>query len=81
MREQGKAARHAHEALRAMATSGQFDDAKASALAQSGANAMAAMALQQARTDAQIYAMLSPEQRRQAAQRDAHRAPHPQQRP
>lgn len=81
MREQGKAARHAHEALRAMATSGQFDDAKAAALAQAGANAMAAMALQRARTDAQIYAMLSPEQRRQAAQRDAHRGPHPQQRP
>jgi Spy/CpxP family protein refolding chaperone len=75
MREEGKAARHAHEALRAMATSGQFDDAKAAALAQAGANAMAAMALQQARTDAQIYALLSPEQRRQAAQREAHRAP------
>lgn len=81
MREQGKAARHAHEALRAMATSGQFDDARASALAQAGADAMAAMALQQARTDAQIYALLSPEQRRQAAQRDAHSAPHQQPRP
>jgi protein CpxP len=66
MREQEKAARHAHEALRAMATSGQFDDARASALAQAGAQAMAAMALQQARTTAQINALLTPEQRRQA---------------
>jgi protein CpxP len=66
MREQEKAARHAHEALRAMATSGQFDDARASALAQAGAQAMAAMALQRARTDAQINALLTPEQRRQA---------------
>lgn len=81
MREQGKAARHAHEALQAMATSGQFDDAKAAALAQAGANAMAAIALQRARTDAQIYALLTPEQRRQASQRDAHRAPRHEQRP
>jgi protein CpxP len=66
MREQAKAARHAHEALRAMAASGQFDDARASALAQAGGQAMAAMALQHARTDAQINALLTPEQRRQA---------------
>jgi protein CpxP len=81
MREQGKAARHAHEALRAMATTGQFDDAKAAALSQAGAKAMAAMALQRARTDAQIYALLSPEQRRQAAEHGARRAPRPEQRP
>ena len=66
MHEHEKAARHAHQALRAMATSGQFNDARASALAQAGAQAMAAMALQQARTDAQIVALLTPEQRRQA---------------
>jgi protein CpxP len=81
MREQGKAARHAHEALRSMATTGQFDDAKAAALAQAGAKAMAAMALQRARTDAQIYALLSPEQRRQAAEHGPRRAPRPEQRP
>lgn len=81
MREQGKAARHSHEALRAMATSGQFDDAKASALAQAGAKAMAAIALQQARTDAQIYALLSPEQRRQASEHGQRREARPQPRP
>jgi Spy/CpxP family protein refolding chaperone len=81
MREQAKAARHSHEALRAMATSGQFDDAKASALAQSGAKAMAAMALQQARADAQIYALLSPEQRRQANEHGPRRDARPEPRP
>lgn len=77
MREQGKAARHAHEALRAMAFSGQFDDARATSLAQAGASAMAAIALQQARADAQIYALLSPEQRRQAAEQRPRREPRP----
>ena len=77
MREQEKALRHAHEALRAMATSGQFDYAKATALAQAGARAMAAMDLQQARTDAQINAQLTPEQRRQAADHGPRREPRP----
>lgn len=77
MREQEKAARHAHEALRAMATSGQFDEAKATALAQAAGKAMAAIALQRARTDAQINALLTPEQRRQAAERGPHREPRP----
>ena len=78
MREQAKAARKAHEALRAISTAAPFDDAKASALAQVGAKAMAAMALQHARTEAQIYALFTPEQRRQATERDAHRGPHPE---
>jgi protein CpxP len=77
MREQEKAARHAHEALRAMVTSGQFDEAKASALAQAGAKAMAATALQRARTDAQINALLTPEQRRQANDHGPRREPRP----
>ena len=81
MRDQGKAARHAHEALRAMATSGQFDDARASALAQAGAKAMAAMALLQARTDAQIHALLTPEQRRQASEHGPRRDARPEPRP
>jgi Spy/CpxP family protein refolding chaperone len=75
MREQEKAARHAHEALRTMAASGQFDDAKAAALAQAGGKAMAAMALQQARTDAQINALLTPEQRHQANDHSQRREP------
>lgn len=78
LREQGKAARQAHEALRAMGASVPFDEAKAAALAQSGAKAMAAMALQHARTEAQIYALLTPEQRRLAAEHAARRGPHPE---
>ncbi|MDB5918428.1 MAG: hypothetical protein JWR40_2662 [Massilia sp.] len=77
MREQEKAARHAHEALRAMAASGQFDDARASSLAQAGGQAMAAMALQRARMDAQINALLTPEQRRQAREPGPRRDPRP----
>ncbi len=77
MHEQEKAARRAHQALRAMAASGQFDEAKAAALAQAGASAMAAIALQQARTEAQINALLTPAQRRQAAERGPRREPRP----
>lgn len=78
MREQAKAARQAHEALRAMGTAVPFDDAKAAVLAQSGAKAMAAMALQHARTEAHIYALLTPEQRRQATEHAARGGPQPE---
>lgn len=81
MREHEKAARHAHEALRAMAASGQFDDARASALAQASARAMAAMTLQRARMDAQITALLTPEQRRQAREPGQHHGSRPDPRP
>jgi protein CpxP len=77
LREQAKAQRHAHEALRAMAVSGQFDEAKASALAQAAAKAMAAAELQRARSHAQIYALLTPEQRSQAAEGRPRREPRP----
>jgi Spy/CpxP family protein refolding chaperone len=66
-REQTKNVRKAHEALNAMATSGQFDDSKAAVLAQAAGQAVAAMALLHARTEAQVMAILTPEQRQQAA--------------
>ena len=66
-REQMKSAHKAHEALHAMAASGQFDESKAAALAQTAGQAMAAMALMHARTEAQVMALLTPEQRQQAA--------------
>ena len=73
MREQGKAARTAHEALRALASGTQFDDKKASALAQTIGQVAAAAALQQARIEAQVLALLTPEQRKQLADaRTAH---------
>jgi Spy/CpxP family protein refolding chaperone len=77
LREQAKAERKAHEALRAMAASGQFDEARAAALAQAAAKAMAAIDLQRARSDAQIFALLTPEQRRQAAEARPRREPRP----
>jgi Spy/CpxP family protein refolding chaperone len=75
LREQFKAEHHAHEALRALAVSGRFDDARASALAEEASKANAAATLQRARSAAQIYALLTPEQRRKAAEGRPHREP------
>lgn len=72
-REQMKSAHKAHEALNAMAASGQFDEGKAAALAQTAGQAMAALALMHARTEAQVMALLTPEQRQQAASAHARR--------
>ena len=72
-REQMKIVRKSHEALKALAGSGQFDESKAAALAQSGGQAMAAVALLHARTEAQVMALLTPEQRQQAARAHAGR--------
>lgn len=71
-RERGKAMRHAHEALREMAESGKFDDAKAAALAQTIGQAAAADALDHARDQAQFLALLTPEQRATMQQEKAH---------
>lgn len=76
LREQHKAAMKAHEALRALSGSAQFDDAKAAALAQAGAQAMANIELQRARTEQKLLALLTPEQRKQLAERPAHRPSH-----
>jgi len=66
MREQAKAARKAQDALRALAASGAYEDAKAKTLADALARATAEMTLQNARSEQQIYALLTPEQRKQA---------------
>ena len=66
LREQAKAARKAHDALHKLASSGQYEEAKARTLADSGARAMAEIALLHARADQQIHALLTPEQRKQA---------------
>ncbi len=77
LREQGKAARKAHEALHALSQSAQYDDAKAAALAQAGAQAMANLALQHVRTEQKLLAVLTPEQRKQLAERQPHHPPRP----
>ncbi|MED5613146.1 Spy/CpxP family protein refolding chaperone [Janthinobacterium sp. P210005] len=69
LREQEKIAFKAHAQLRALAASSAYDEAKASALASTAAQAMAQISLQQARLEQQLLAVLTPEQRKQAQQR------------
>ena len=68
LREQEKIAFKAHEQLRALAASSAYDDAQASALANTAAQAMAKISLQQARLEQQLLAVLTQEQRQQAQQ-------------
>jgi Spy/CpxP family protein refolding chaperone len=62
-REYDKAIRKAHEALRDLGHADKFDETKAGAVARDLGQAVAAQALLQARTDAQVQAVLTPEQR------------------
>lgn len=64
-REQDKAERKAREALREMGQSGSFDETRASNLARNLGQAIAAGVVLQARTQAQVLAVLTPEQREQ----------------
>ncbi|MPQ57424.1 Spy/CpxP family protein refolding chaperone [Duganella sp. FT27W] len=68
LREQAKAAGKAHEALRALAETDKYDDAKAAALAQAAATASANIELQHVRTRQKLLAVLTPEQRKQQDQ-------------
>lgn len=77
-REQEKAVRRAHEALRALGDAAQFDEARANAAARELGQAIAAQALLQARVHAQVLAVLTPEQREQMRKR---RPQPPQERP
>ncbi|NRR31184.1 Spy/CpxP family protein refolding chaperone [Oxalobacteraceae bacterium] len=77
LREQGKAADKAHAALRALNKAAAYDDAKAAALANSAAQAMASIALQQVRTQQKVLALLTPEQRKQLAEDKPHRPVRP----
>ena len=71
LREQQKIAFKAHEQLRELASSNHYDDAKAVALANGAAQAMAKISLQHARLEQQLLAVLTPEQRKQVeARRD-----------
>jgi Spy/CpxP family protein refolding chaperone len=74
-RELEKKIRAAHEALRGAGASAQFDEARASAQAQALGQAVAAEALLRARTEAQVFAVLTPEQREQAARAREQRHP------
>jgi Spy/CpxP family protein refolding chaperone len=75
LREQSKAAAKASVALRALARADQYDDAKATALAQAAATANANIALQHVRTQQKLQAVLTPEQRKQQAEDKPGRPP------
>lgn len=69
--------RNSQEALRTLGAAEQFDDAKAASLAQAAGTALAALSLLEARTDAQVRAVLTPEQRKQSLENRARRQPRP----
>jgi len=77
LRDQHKAAAKAHDALRELAGAAQYDDAKAAALAQAAAQANANIELQHVRTGQKLLALLTPEQRKQLAERQEHQPHHP----
>lgn len=64
LREQAKALHQAEAELRTLSWSAAFDEARARTLAAAGARAMAELTLLRARSDSQILALLTPEQRR-----------------
>lgn len=65
LRDRMKAVRTAHAALHALTMSSQFDETKAQGLARSIADGMGIVALMRARSEQQIYALLTPKQRNQ----------------
>ncbi|MGV7206620.1 Spy/CpxP family protein refolding chaperone [Oxalobacteraceae bacterium A2-2] len=77
LREQGKIAAKAREALQALARSDKFDDAKAAALAREAAQAQANIGLQHVRTEQKLLAVLTPEQRKKLAEDKPQRPPRP----
>ena len=77
LRDQHKTAAKAHEALRALAGADKYDDAKAASLAQAAAQANANIELQHVRTEQKLLALLTPEQRKQLAERQERQPHHP----
>ena len=68
MRAKWKEARNAREALRELSWSGDYDAGKAAEFARQGADAMAEIAGMRAKLQADIYQLLSPEQRTRLAE-------------
>lgn len=71
MRDQAKAIRKSQTELRRLGLSGEYSEEKAQALAEASAGIMAKMAQMHARTEQQIYRILTPEQRKQLEERRA----------
>lgn len=74
MRQHAKALHKAREELRRLVLSDQYDEGRARALADAAATAESSLSLLRARTDRELLALLTPEQRKEAANR-AGRAP------
>lgn len=70
MRAREKELRQSMDALRTLALTGDFDDTKAKVLSNTSGRALAEIALMRARTDQQIYRLLTPAQRQEVAQRE-----------
>lgn len=76
MREKAKALRKAEGDLRALTSAPDYSDAKARALADSAAKALAEMTLARAKAERQVFDLLTPEQRKQMAEmKPAERGP------
>lgn len=73
IREQAKALRKAREALDDLTTTAQYGETRAKGLAEASAKADSQLALLRARTQREIYLLLTPEQRAQMSDR---RRPH-----
>ncbi len=75
IREKAKAMRKADDDLRALASADDYSDAKARALADTAAKAMSEITLARARTERQVFEVLTPEQRKQLAEMKASGGP------
>jgi protein CpxP len=75
MREQAKALRKAHEALRDLNDSPQYDENRVKGLADSAAKADSQLTVLRVHTEHEIYALLTPEQRKQLQEHRHERGP------
>jgi len=75
MREQAKALRNAHEALHDINASPQYDENRVKGLADSAAKADSQLTVLRVRTEHEIYALLTPEQKKQLEERRREHGP------
>jgi periplasmic protein CpxP/Spy len=75
MREQAKALRKAHEALHDINMSPQYDESRVKGLADSAAKAESQMTVLRVRTEHDIYALLTSEQKKQLEERRREHGP------
>lgn len=71
VRQKSKVARAAHEALRDLAMSAQYDEGRARALATEEAKATADLTLMRVSSEHQIFALLTPGQRKSVQEQKA----------